>query len=126
MGTLLNGQYPSGVIDWGASQWRIATPLGKFGTFNTALIDANATQAEFHFYAPRIFLGFDVYNDSDRDTTIAVKPSGDHDEISVVVKAKELKHVRTAATTASASVAFRFESGAAASLHFDNVAYAHP
>ena len=125
-GTPLNGQYPSGVIDWGASQWRIATPIGKFGTFNTTLLDANATQAEFHFYAPRIFLGFDVYNDSDRETTIAVKPSGDHEEMSVVVRAKELKHVRADATTASASVAFRIEPGAAASLHFDNVAYAHP
>jgi hypothetical protein len=123
-GTALNGQYSSGVIDWGASQWHIATPIGKFGTFNAAPSDANATEAEFHFYAPRIFLGFDVYNDSDHDTTVRVKPAG-ADELNIVVKARELKHVRTEATTASAGVAFRFEPGAAGSLHFDNVAYAY-
>jgi hypothetical protein len=124
-GTALNGQYPSGAIDWGASQWRIATPLGKFGTFNAALTDANATRAEFHFYAPRIFLGFDIYNDADRDTTLTVMPSSG-EELTITMKAKELKHVRLDASVASASVAFEFEPGAAGSLRFDNVAYAHP
>ncbi len=63
-GTVLIGEYPSGVINWGDGKWRrIGTPLGKFGTFNAVLADPAAAHAEFHFYAPRIFLGVDIYND---------------------------------------------------------------
>jgi hypothetical protein len=36
-GTLLAGQYPSGVIDWDDGEWQIATPYGKFGTLTLAL-----------------------------------------------------------------------------------------
>jgi hypothetical protein len=35
-GTMLAGEYPSGVINWGADQWKINVPQGGFGTFNRA------------------------------------------------------------------------------------------
>ena len=41
-GTPLVGQYPSGVVDWGHGEWRIGTPLGKFGTFTLALSNPKA------------------------------------------------------------------------------------
>src|SRR5580693_9201427 len=46
-GTVLRGQYPSGVVDWGEDNWRINVPEGRFGTFNLALADAKATTAQF-------------------------------------------------------------------------------
>src|SRR5262249_19083495 len=64
-GTPLLGQYPSGVIDWGKGEWQIGTPFGKFGTFTLVPSDRKATHEEFTFYAPRIFIGIDVYNDAD-------------------------------------------------------------
>jgi hypothetical protein len=56
-GTGLEGQYPSGVIDWVKSEWKIAVPRGKFGTFNLVLDDPAQPHAEFRFYAPRDFCG---------------------------------------------------------------------
>jgi hypothetical protein len=60
-GTLLAGQYPSGVIDWDDGEWQIATPYGKFGTFTLALANPKTEEAEFRFFTPRIFDGLDVY-----------------------------------------------------------------
>jgi hypothetical protein len=88
-GTPLLGQYPSGVIDWGRGEWQIGTPFGKFGTFTLALSDPSAKQAEFHFYAPRIFEGVDVYNGGDSDATLSVR-SPEIREASYTIKPKEL------------------------------------
>ena len=56
-GTVLKGQYPTGVIDWGADQWRINVPEGGFGTFNLALVDLKAYHAELRFCWPRDVCG---------------------------------------------------------------------
>src|SRR5271166_3665140 len=47
--TVLKGQYPTGVIDWGTGTWRINVPEGAFGTFNLALVDSKASGAQFRF-----------------------------------------------------------------------------
>jgi len=121
-GTLLVGQYPSGVIDWGG-EWKIGTPFGKFGTFTLSLSDANAKRGEFHFYAPRIFSGMDVYNDGDADATVTVH-SPETREVSYTIKPKELLRLRTGWLDASSKVSFEFTNGQG--LHFDNLAYSHP
>jgi hypothetical protein len=121
--TPLMGQYPSGVVDWGRGAWQIGTPLGKFGTFTLALSDPKAAQAEFGFYAPRIFAGVDVYNDGDTDATVTVRSPETH-EVSWTIKAKELRRLRTGWREASSKVSFGFVNGQ--DLRFDNLAYVHP
>src|SRR5271170_8455359 len=54
-GTRLQGQYPSGVIDWGGGEWKIGAPTGKFGTFTLSRAAPKQLQEKFDFYAPRIF-----------------------------------------------------------------------
>jgi hypothetical protein len=122
-GTLLLGQYPSGVIDWGSGVWKIGTPYGKFGTFTLALSDPNTTRAEFNFYSPRIFAGLDVYNDGDKDATLTLR-SPETRETSYTIKPKELLHLRTGWRDPSAKMIFDFTDGHA--LRFDNLAYIHP
>src|ERR1700721_1974331 len=61
-GTALEGEYPSGLLEWTAGQWKIGVPHGKFGTFNLALADAKTESAEFRFHTPMIFAGIAVYN----------------------------------------------------------------
>ncbi len=107
----------------GRGGWQIGTPLGKFGTFTLVLSDPNAKQAEFHFYAPRIFQGFDVYNDADRDATLTIRSPETH-EVSYTIKPKELLRVRTGWRSPSSKVAFNLTKGEA--LRFDNLAYSHP
>lgn len=124
-GTLLVGQYPSGIVDWGRGGWQIGTPLGKFGTFTLALSNpkAEGEGEEFSFYAPRIFAGIDVYNDGDTDATVTVR-SPETREVSCIIKPKELRRLRTGWREASSKVSFVFANGQG--LRFDNLAFVHP
>jgi hypothetical protein len=122
-GTSLLGQYPSGVIDWGRGEWEIGTPYGKFGTFTLARSDPKAKQAEFRFYAPRIFAGIDVYNAGDGDAILTVR-SPETREASFTVKPKELLRIRTDWRDPSSKVIFDLTNGDG--LRFDNLAYSHP
>jgi hypothetical protein len=121
-GTLLNGQYPSGVIDWGAAQWRINVPEGTFGTFNLALADDKAKTAEFRFYWPRIFAGVDVYNGGPSEATVTIR-SPEIRETSFIIKPGRMQRLRTGWRDASTIVAFELRNGEG--LRFDNVAYLH-
>ena len=121
--SVLTGQYPSGVIDWGRGAWQIGTPLGKFGTFTLVPADLRTEQAEFRFYAPRVFVGIDVYNDGDADAIVTVR-SAETGEVAYTVKAKELRRLRTGWHAASSGVTFAFRN--VAGLRFDNLAYLHP
>jgi hypothetical protein len=122
-GTPLLGQFPSGVIDWGRGEWEIGTPFGKFATFTLVLSDPKAKSGEFHFYAPRIFEGVDVYNGGDSDATLVVR-SPEVREASCTIKPKELIRLRTGWHDPSSKVIFDVTNGHA--LRFDNLAYSHP
>lgn len=121
--TPLVGQYPSGVVDWGTGQWKIGTPFGKFGTFNLLLSDPHASQAEFRFYAPRIFAGIDIYNGGDSDARVIFHSAGLSD-VSVSLKPQELQRVRTGWLTPVEHVSVELGNGQA--IQFDNLAYSHP
>jgi hypothetical protein len=122
-GAPLLGQYPSGVIDWGKGDWQVGTPYGKFGTFTLTLADTKAQHAEFQFFTPHIFAGVDIYNDGDSDATVTIRSPGIL-ELSIVIKPKELRRVRTRWRDLSSRVSFDFTNGPA--LRFDNLAYLHP
>jgi hypothetical protein len=121
-GTKLRGAYPSGVIDWGADQWRIGVPQGKFGTFNLTLADPKAESVEFHFYAPRLFVGIDVYNTGPSDATVTIH-SPEAREVSFTLKPRELRRLRTGWRDPSSIVIFDLKNGEG--LRFDNLAYLH-
>ena len=121
-GTLLTGQYPSGIIDWGKNQWKINVPEGGFGTFNLALADATAKMAEFRFYWPRIFVGVDVYNGGGSDATVTVR-CPEMREVAFTVKPGELRRLRTGWRDPSSSVVFELKNGEG--LRFDNLAFLH-
>jgi len=56
--------YPSAPIGWSDSQWQIAVPAGKFGTFHLAAAgkDQNSDNANIWFSVAQIFAGIDIYN----------------------------------------------------------------
>ena len=119
-GTVLNGQYPTGVVDWGEGEWRINVPEGRFGTFNLALVDAKLTTAEFRFYSPRIFAGVDVYNSGTLDATVTIH-SPEIREVSFTIRPGQLQRLRTGWRDASSSVIFELKNGEG--LRLDNLAY---
>jgi len=118
--TTLKGQYPSGVIDWGTETWRINVPEGGFGTFNLALTDPKDKTAQFAFYWPRIFVGFDVYNGGPSEATVTVH-SPEQREISFTIKPGETQRFKTEWRDPSSQIIFDFRNGEG--LRFDNLAY---
>jgi hypothetical protein len=87
------------------------------------LSDPKATQAEFSFYAPRIFAGVDVYNDGDTEAMVTVR-SPETREVSCTIKPKELRRLRTDWRGASSIITVTVTNGQG--LRFDNLAYVHP
>jgi hypothetical protein len=122
-GTILSGQYPSGVVDWDSGGWKIGAPFGKFGTFTLARTDPKAEQGEFKFYAPRIFVGIDAYNGGESDTIVTIR-SPRNRQLSFTIKPKELRRLRTDWLDPTSRVMFDFRNGQG--LRFDNLAYAYP
>jgi len=76
----------------------------------------------FEFYAPRTFAGVDVSNGGDRDATVTFASEGMPDVV-VVVKAGELKRVRTGWVGAVSSVKVEVKGEA---VRFDNLAWGMP
>ncbi len=122
-GTILNGSYPSGVIEWPAGQWRVGVPGGKFGTFNLALADPAAKSAEFQFSSPRVFVGIDVYN-GEASAAALTMAAPNQREISFTLKPGELRRIRSGWSDACAGVIFNLSD--AGGLRFDNLAYQVP
>jgi hypothetical protein len=118
--TVLKGQYPTGVIDWGAGAWRINVPEGAFGTFNLAIVDSKASSAQFRFCWPRVFVGLDAYNGGTSDATVTIR-SAELRAVSVTVKPGQLQRLRTGWRDVSSSVMLGLKNGEG--LRFDNLAY---
>lgn len=122
-GSKLMGGYPTADLDWGNGFWKIAPPGDKFATFNLTVADPEAPGAELRFAAPRIFLGIDVYNGSDKEASVSVR-SQDLPERTLRLSPGELRRLRTGWGLPSRQVSVEFRNGAG--LHFDNLAYAQP
>jgi len=118
--TVLNGEYPSGVIDWGSDIWRINVPEGAFGTFNLAIADPKAATAEFHFDWPRVFVGVDVYNGGTAEATLTIH-APEIRETSYTIKPGQVQRIRTGWRDAASSVIFQVKNGE--HLRFDNLVY---
>jgi hypothetical protein len=116
----LKGHYPTGVIDWGAGTWHINVPEGAFGTFNLALVDSEASGAQFRFCWPRVFVGLDAYNGGTSDATVTIL-SAELRTVSVTVKPGQLQRLRTGWRDVSSSVRLELKNGEG--LRFDNLAY---
>jgi hypothetical protein len=119
-GTVLHGEYPTGVLDWGDGQWKIATPGGKFGTFNLALADAKSRRASFAFLKPHIFSGVDIYNGGTETADITIQAT-DVPDVEVTLAPNELRRVRTGWASPATRIAMLVRSGDG--LQFDNLAY---
>jgi hypothetical protein len=119
-GTLLFGDYPAGVIDWGEGTWQIGTPQGKFGTFTLSLKDPKSEQAAFRFRNPQVFAGVDVYNGGPHEATVAIR-CPEIREVSFKIKPGELRRLKTGWRDRSSEVSFALTESEG--LRFDNLAY---
>ena len=122
-GTILEGGYPSGVIDWPGGQWKIGIPEGKFGTFNLIPADPAEERLELRFHSPRILDGIDVYNGGASEATITIR-SENASAVAATLRPGELRRIRTSWKDTASVVTIELKNGNG--IRFDNLAYFYP
>ncbi|HLW85557.1 MAG TPA: hypothetical protein VKR60_10110 [Candidatus Sulfotelmatobacter sp.] len=122
-GTVLEGAYPSGVIDWPKGEWKIGIPDGKFGTFNLIPTDPTQEHLDLAFHSPRVFVGVDVYNGGSSEATLTLR-SGNLPDVAVSLHPGELRRIRTLWKDPTWQVTLELKNGE--NLRFDNLAYLYP
>jgi hypothetical protein len=115
VGTVLR-KYPEGLVEWGAGEWTIAAPGGKFGTFHLR------GSGEFKFVAPRVFAGVDVFNGGAKEAVVTFAAEGMKDLV-VKVGVGELKRVRTGWSGAVSGVTVEVKGEG---VGFDNLGWGMP
>lgn len=116
----LQGQYPSGVIDWGRDQWKVCAPAGRMSTFSLCTADAKTTRGQFKFAYPRLLVGADFGNPTDHEITVTIR-TPESQAMVVQVPAGQLRRVRTGWKDRAWSVTL--ESEDLSHLQIDDVAY---
>jgi hypothetical protein len=117
---MLHGQYPSGEIDWGEKDWMVYPPHLLMSTFSLGTIAPDATTAELRFPTPRSLISLDVYNPTDKEVVLTLRPV-EVREVVFHLKPGALQRIRTGWKVRASKVAF--ESSDLGSLRFDNLAY---
>jgi hypothetical protein len=72
----LNGQYPTGVIDWGTGKWYHSGPWGAFTTKSASFNGAGVTSQTFTFLSPRRLVSVRAYNGAGAATTVTIACDG--------------------------------------------------
>src|SRR5215510_9343228 len=115
---VLNGQYPSGVIDWGTNAWYLSGPWQQFTTNSIGFDGAGPTSEPFTFVTPRRLLAIDAYNGGSVTSTITLSCSGQPTRTSSL-PARTLITISTAWTGTCTSVTFGSTNGW--NTNFDNM-----
>jgi hypothetical protein len=69
----LNGQYPTGLIDWGSGgAWWLSAPWGLFTTNSLSFSSDAITSASFSFVTPHRLVRLDAYNGGPMPTTVTL------------------------------------------------------
>lgn len=118
--SVLAGQYPSGVIDWGEAEWMIAPPAGKMSTFSLRTAQAAEHHAEFHFANLRMLVRMEIYNSSDKEVDVTIS-APEAREVTFSLKPGELRRVRPGWVDRVSAVGF--DSSELPALRFDNIGY---
>ena len=72
----LNGQYPSGVVDWGSNAWYLSGPFGAFSTNSVSFNGPGLTSATAVFVSPARVVQVEAYNGGTAASTVSLSCSG--------------------------------------------------
>ena len=74
-GGSLNGQYPTGVVDWGNNAWWRSGPWGQFTT-NSVSFTSSGVSASFRFITPRQLVSVKAFNGGATTSTVTLACAG--------------------------------------------------
>jgi len=80
----LNGQYPTGVINWGTGIWLLSGPWGQFTTNSISFNGAGITSAAFSFLVTRQLIQLDAYNGGTVASTITLSCAGQPNKLATL------------------------------------------
>jgi hypothetical protein len=116
----LEGQYPSGEIDWGEKEWMVYPPHLLMSTFSLGTAAPETTAAELRFPTARTLMRVDVFNPTDKEVVLTLR-APEMREVVFHLKPGVLQRIRTGWKVRASKVSF--ESPDLGSLRFDNLAY---
>ena len=119
----LDGQYPSGLIDWGTGTWFHSGAWGGFTTKNISFANSAVVNGDVQFAFPIRVLRIDVFNGGSSSTTITLSCPG-HAPVQAVVAAGQLRTIPTGLTEACSSFTIGSTNGWA--TNFDNLVFDTP
>jgi hypothetical protein len=117
---LLQGQYPSGVIDWGETEWMVYPPAGLMSSFSLGVANADAKLAQFRFVAPRVVMRMDVYNPTGKEIVLTLS-APEMREVFFRLRPGALQRLNTGWRDRASLLTL--ESDGLSNLRFDNLAY---
>ena len=107
----LNGQYPSGTIDWGSSTWYLSGPWGRFNTNSVSFNGSSATSATFTFVSPRQLLRVDAYNGGSTSSTVTLSCNGQPNVTTTLAPGGQIATIQTNWTAPCTSVTISSSNG---------------
>src|SRR5262249_27776190 len=72
----LNGQYPSGAIDWGTNMWWLSSAWGLFTTNSISYPTSGVTSQTFAFLTARRLVSLQAYNGGTGSSTVTLGCAG--------------------------------------------------
>jgi len=90
----LNGQYPTGTIDWGSGTWYLSGPYGRFASNSVSYTSAGPTSGSLTFVAPRRLVQLDAYNGGGVASTVSLSCAG-QPTVSVQVGTGQVQTIAT-------------------------------
>ena len=94
MDSQLDGQLPSGLIDWGSGDWYLSGPWLNLERNSISFNGDDLSTASFKFVSPHTLMMLDAYNGGEDSSTVTLKCSGQPDK-TVQVDAGELLTINT-------------------------------
>jgi hypothetical protein len=114
----LNGQYPSGVADWGTNVWYLSSPWGQFRTQSISFNGAGPTSAPVRFLTALRVVSLDAYNGGGTSSTVTLSCSG-LPTVSATLAANQVQTITTNWTSTCATLTITSSNGW--NTNFDNV-----
>ena len=115
---VLSGQYPSGIIDWGANAWYLSAPWRQFTTNSISFNGAGPTSATLRFMNAQRLVQLDAFNGGSGASTITLSCAGQA-TVSISVPAGQLRTLSTGWTGTCTSLTIGSSNGW--DTNFDNM-----
>jgi hypothetical protein len=117
----LNGQWPTGIADWGTGQWYLSGPWRLFTTNSISYPNGTPRSASFTFVVPKILVSVAAFNGGTVSSTVTLSCAG-NSTVSQVLAANTTATITTGWTVpCSTSVTIGSSNGWDTNL--DSIAY---